>query len=126
MSEFSREYAEQEDKVQENKRRVEVGELQTIEFSVAPKLLQVVQSRKVWAGVIGLVTTGLLWGLGEIDGTRAVEALSWVLGIFIGSVALEDGMTRFFGTLVHAVASHERAEATTDQPGEKQKEERGC
>lgn len=68
-----------------------------------PKLVGVMQSRKVWAGVLGLVTTATLWWLGEIDGARAVEAMTWVLGSFIGSVALEDGMTRLFSTLGHAV-----------------------
>ena len=72
-----------------------------------PKLMQVLQSRKVWAGVMGLGSTLGLWWLGEIDGARAVEALTWVLGIFIGSVALEDGMTRLFDTLAHAVATSE-------------------
>ena len=66
------------------------------------KMRQVAESRKVWAGGLGLVVTLTLWGLGEIDGTRAVEAMTWVLGVFIGAVALEDGMTRFFGTLIHA------------------------
>jgi hypothetical protein len=70
-----------------------------------PKLMQVLQSRKVWAGLMGLGSTLGLWWLGEIDGARAVEALTWVLGIFIGSVALEDGMTHLFGTLAHAVAT---------------------
>jgi hypothetical protein len=69
------------------------------EIRLHPKLAQVMESRKVWAGVLGLVVTLALWWLGEIDGARAVEALTWVLGIFIGSVALEDGLTRFFGTL---------------------------
>ncbi|MCC6455891.1 MAG: hypothetical protein IT328_13145 [Caldilineaceae bacterium] len=74
-----------------------------------PKLAGVLQSRKVWAGVIGVAATLLLWWLGEIDGARAVEALTWVLGIFIGSVAFEDGMTRLFSTLVHAVAVQEQS-----------------
>ena len=66
------------------------------------KMQQVTESRKVWAGALGLVVTLTLWWLGEIDGARAVEAMTWVLGVFIGAVALEDGMTRFFGTLAHA------------------------
>lgn len=66
------------------------------------KMRQVAESRKVWAGGLGLVVTLALWGLGEIDGARAVEAMTWVLGVFIGAVALEDGMTRFFGTLMGA------------------------
>lgn len=70
---------------------------------VPPKLAQVLGSRKVWAGVIGMAATLTLWWLGEIDGARAVEALTWVLGIFIGSVALEDGMARLFGVLGQGV-----------------------
>ena len=73
------------------------------QVKVPPKIEQVIASRKVWAGAIGLVATVVLWWLGEIDGARAVEAMTWVLGIFIGSVALEDGMTRLFGTLARGV-----------------------
>ena len=82
-----------------------------------PKVAQVVESRKVWAGAIGLVTTLTLWWAGEVDGTRAVEAMTWVLGIFIGSVALEDGMTHLFASLASAVASHEPGEATDNDEG---------
>jgi hypothetical protein len=117
MSKLSGEYAGQEQKEQAPQERA--SEM----LRLPPKLVQVVQSRKVWAGVIGLVTTGVLWALGEIDGAKAVEALSWVLGIFIGSVALEDGMTRFFGMLVYATASHEPEEAKANLPGEGKKEQ---
>jgi len=104
-----------------------------------PKVMQVVESRvcsapreplgrvkKVWAGMIGLVTTLALWWLGEIDGARAVEALTWVLRIFIGSVAasaigaeraLEDGMTRFFSSLAHAVTTYEPDGAAVNDSG---------
>ena len=82
-----------------------------------PKVVQVVESRKVWAGVIGLVTTLTLWWAGEVDGSRAVEAMTWVLGIFIGSVALEDGMTRLFASLASAVATHE-TDGASDNDGE--------
>jgi hypothetical protein len=68
----------------------------------------------------------LLWWLGEIDGTRAVEALTWVLGIFIGSVAFEDGMTRLFSTLAQAVATEDQSgvAATRSGKGQKQKDMR--
>ena len=82
-----------------------------------PKMMQVVESRKVWAGVIGLVITLTLWGFGEISGARAVEALTWVLGIFIGSVALEDGMTRLFSSLAHAVTTQETQGAAMNGSG---------
>jgi hypothetical protein len=77
------------------------------------KLKQVVESRKAWAGVIGMVTTLALWWMGEIDGARATEAMTWVLGIFIGSVALEDGMARLFGSL----ASTARRSSTKGRAG---------
>lgn len=67
------------------------------------KLAQVTQSRKVWAGALGLLVTGALWWAGEIESTRALEAMTWVVGIFIGSVALEDGMTRMFGSLAQGM-----------------------
>jgi hypothetical protein len=67
------------------------------------KLAQVAQSRKVWAGVLGLLVTGALWWVGEIESARALEAMTWVVGIFIGSVALEDGMARMFSSLAQGM-----------------------
>jgi hypothetical protein len=98
----------------------EVLRLRRVGTKVPPKLVQVVQSRKGWAGVIGLVMTLGLWWLGEIDGARAVEALAWVLGIYIGSVALEDGMARLLSTLAHAVAHQEPDQATTIRTSDEQ------
>lgn len=75
-----------------------------------PKVGQLLGSRKAWAGVLGLATTLALWGIGEIDGARAVEALTWVVGIFIGAVALEDGMTRLFSALADGQTKETRQE----------------
>ncbi len=69
-----------------------------------PKLRQLLASRKAWAGVVGMVTTLALWATGEIDAARAVDALTWVVGIFIGAVALEDGMTNLMRALASAPA----------------------
>jgi hypothetical protein len=85
-------------------------------IALPAKVMQVMESRKVWAATIGLATTLVLWWLGEIDGARAIEAMTWVLGIFIGSVALEDGMTRLFSSLAQAVAS-QAAESPTLEGG---------
>jgi hypothetical protein len=93
-----------------------------------PKVMQIMESRKVWAGVIGMATTLTLWWLGEIDGARAVEAMTWVLGIFIGSVALEDGMTRLFSSLAHSVASPVSANevgGVAKQSGERENANKG-
>lgn len=94
-------------------------ETDEVAIGLHPKVMQALQSRKVWAGLIGLGSTLGLWWLGEIDGARAVEALTWVLSIFIGSVALEDGMTRLFGTLAHAVATSDSLEQRGDATGKK-------
>jgi hypothetical protein len=75
-----------------------------------PKLVGVLESRKAWAGAIGMVTTLTLWSMGEVSGERAVEALMWILGIFIGSVALEDGMSRLFHTLASGTLASELAD----------------
>lgn len=60
--------------------------------ALPPKLRQVLQSRKVWAGLLALGVTLGLWQLGELDGVEVVEAMTWVVGIFMGAVALEDGL----------------------------------
>src|SRR5690606_34501602 len=85
------------------------------EVKLPRKLAQVMASRKVWAGALGSVATLGLWGLGEIDGARAVEALTWVLGIFIGSVALEDGLTRLLGALAQPLESHPLKKESADK-----------
>jgi hypothetical protein len=124
MSDLNQLESEQEAK--EQKQEGEALRLHPGEIGLPPKLVGVLQSRKVWAGVMGLATTLLLWWLGEIDGTRAVEALTWVLGIFIGSVAFEDGMTRLFSTLAQAVATEDQSgvAATRSGKGQKQKDMR--
>lgn len=62
-----------------------------------PKWRQVLQSRKVWAGLLALALTLALWLLGELEGAEVVEAVTWVVGIFMGAVALEDGLRGLLG-----------------------------
>ncbi len=68
------------------------------------KWTQTVQSRKVWAGLLALAVTLLLRQLGEIDGPQTVEAVTWIVGIFMGAVALEDGLRNVFSTLARLPA----------------------
>jgi hypothetical protein len=75
-----------------------------VENPFAAKWRQMLYSRKVWAGLLGLVITMGLWALGEIDGAQAVAALAWVLGIFIGAVAVEDGLRNVLTGVVEPVA----------------------
>lgn len=61
-----------------------------------PKWRQVLQSRKVWAGLLALVISGLLWWQGLIGAEQFSQAVVIVVGIFMGSVALEDGLSAVF------------------------------
>ena len=47
----------------------------------------------------GLALTLLLRQMGEIDGRQAVEAVTWIVSVFMGAVALEDGLRNVFGAL---------------------------
>lgn len=70
----------------------------------AAKWRRMLYSRKAWAGLLGLVITLGLWALGEIDGAQAVAALTWVLGIFMGAVAVEDGLRNVLTGVVEPAA----------------------
>lgn len=85
-------------------------------WQVEEKWRQVVRSRKVWAGLIGLGVTLGLWGLGEIDGPAAVEALTWVVSIFIGAVALEDGLAQLIRGLAAALIAQAPAPGAPIRP----------
>lgn len=84
-----------------------------------PKVVRLLQSRKAWAGTLGLVLTLGLWALGEIGAAQAVEAMTWVLGIFIGAVALEDGLGRLLHSLAGAVTSAQMAAVRVEARAEK-------
>ena len=64
-------------------------------FSVAEsgdKLKTLMRSRRFWTCVAATTVTGLLYSLSEIDGGQFTNAMTLVAGIYIGSVALEDGL----------------------------------
>lgn len=81
------------------------------------KWRQVVTSRKVWAGLLGTVITLGLWALGEIDGAQAVAALAWVLGIFIGAVAVEDGLRNVLSGVVEPVTERSPMQRADEDDG---------
>jgi hypothetical protein len=85
-------------------------------WRVEEKWRQVVRSRKVWAGLIGLGVTLGLWALGEIDGPATVEALTWVVSIFIGAVALEDGLAQLIRGLAAALIAQTPAPGPRVEP----------
>ena len=60
------------------------------------KIDQLLQSRKFWAGTIAILMTVALYAMGELTADQFAMSLTWVAGIYIGSVAVEDGLSRLF------------------------------
>lgn len=61
----------------------------------------VLESRKFWSLVIGLVSLLLVhFGYDELDVDLWVMGIVALLGLYSGSVALEDGLSRLGGLLV--------------------------
>jgi hypothetical protein len=57
------------------------------------KLLGVLTSRKAWAAIIGIgLTLGIDYFQG-VDPEWIVGAITLIVGVYTGSVALEDGLT---------------------------------
>lgn len=57
------------------------------------KLVALLKSRKFWATLIGLIT---IMGYGNYHGVppeKIVDAIMVLVGIFTGSVAVEDGLS---------------------------------
>lgn len=60
------------------------------------KLDALLHSRKFWAATVAALTTVALYVLGEISADQFALSLTWIAGIYIGSVAVEDGLSRIF------------------------------
>lgn len=59
------------------------------------KIFWVLKSRKFWASLIGLVSVLLVAsGYAELPDETLVDAIVTIVGIYVGSVAFEDGMAR--------------------------------
>lgn len=59
------------------------------------KLVALLQSRKFWASVIGiLVSLGFKAANPDTDSETIVNAIMVIVSVFVGSVALEDGLTK--------------------------------
>ncbi len=56
------------------------------------KLKTLLRSRRFWTCIAATTTTGVLYSLGEIDGGQFTNAMTLIASIYIGSVALEDGL----------------------------------
>lgn len=56
------------------------------------KLKALLRSRRFWTCVAATAVTGVLYSMGEIDGGQFTSAVTLIAGIYIGSVAIEDGL----------------------------------
>lgn len=56
------------------------------------KLQQLVRSRKAWATAIALGVSIVLWRMGEISGSQLATVTGIAASVYVGSVALEDGL----------------------------------
>lgn len=56
------------------------------------KVKTLMRSRRFWTCIAATTVTGLLYGFNEIDGQQFTHAVTLIASIYIGSVALEDGL----------------------------------
>lgn len=59
------------------------------------KFLALLKSRKFWASLLGLVGVIVLAFTGQdVDVEILIDAIVLIVGFFVGSTALEDGLSR--------------------------------
>jgi hypothetical protein len=75
---------------------------------VDPKLEQLLRSRKLWAATLIMATSMGLYALGEIDAVVLASLVAVSGGVYMGSVALEDGLSAALGLWMKAAAQDMR------------------
>lgn len=60
------------------------------------KLEALVHSRKFWAATIAAMTSVALYALDELSADQFAVSLTWIAGIYIGSISVEDGLRHIF------------------------------
>lgn len=58
------------------------------------KLIAVLKSRKFWASVLGLLAVFGVSMFADIDSDKLIDAIMVIVAAFVGSTALEDGLSR--------------------------------
>lgn len=58
------------------------------------KAMELLQSRKFWASLIGLLATLGIGLVSDVEATKLIDAIMIIVGIFVGGTALEDGLTK--------------------------------
>lgn len=62
---------------------------------IPEKLMWVLTSRKFWASVLGVVSViGLALGYDELPADQAADLIVKIIAVYVGSIAVEDGLSR--------------------------------
>lgn len=72
--------------------RMEEAQTGVVVAQAGDKLKALLRSRRFWACVAATAVSGLLYGLGEIDGNQFMDAITLIAAVYVGSIAIEDGL----------------------------------